>query len=141
MPESYTALVVEKTKNGTYKRSIKQRTFDELPDNDVLIQVHYSSLNYKDALSATGNKGVTQTYPHTPGIDASGVVAESNDSRFSSGDKVIVTSFDLGQNTPGGFGEYIRVPADWIVPLPDGLSLRESMVLGTAGFTDRKSVV
>lgn len=135
MSETYTALLVEKTKNGTYDRSIKQRTFDELPDNDVLVQVHYSALNYKDALSATGNKGVTQTFPHTPGIDASGVVAESSDSRFSCGDNVIVTSFDLGQNTPGGFGEYIRVPGDWIVPLPDGLSLRESMILGTAGFT------
>lgn len=135
MSETYTALVVEKTKSGTYDRSVKQRTFDKLPDNDVLIQVHYSALNYKDALSATGNKGVTQTYPHTPGIDASGVVAKSSDQRFSAGDKVIVTSFDLGQNTPGGFGEYIRVQGDWIVPLPDGLTLRESMILGTAGFT------
>lgn len=132
---SYRALVVEQQPNGTFERSVKRRTLADLPDHDVLVEVHYSALNYKDALSATGNRGVTRHYPHTPGVDAAGVIAESTDSRFSSGDNVIVTSFDLGQDTPGGFGEYIRVPGDWVVPLPDGLSLRESMVLGTAGFT------
>jgi len=135
MPDSFKALVVEETDNGSYQRSIKQRSVGDLPDHEVLVEVHYSALNYKDALSATGNKGVTQQFPHTPGVDAAGVVAKSDDGRFSAGDKVIVTSFDLGQNTAGGFGQYIRVPGDWIVPLPDGLSLRESMMLGTAGFT------
>lgn len=135
MVESFKALVVEETSDGNYKRSVKQRSVDDLPDHDVLIEVHYSALNYKDALSASGNKGVTQQFPHTPGVDAAGVIAKSDDPRFTAGDKVIVTSFDLGQNTPGGFGQYIRVPGDWIVPLPDGLTLRESMILGTAGFT------
>lgn len=133
--DTFRALVVEETTGGSYSRAIKQRPFAALPEHNVLIEVHYSALNYKDALSATGNKGVTQQFPHTPGVDAGGIVAESSDDRFSKGDKVIVTSFDLGQNTPGGFGEFIRVPGDWIVPLPPGLSLRESMMLGTAGFT------
>jgi len=101
----------------------------------VLVRVHYSTLNYKDALSASGNRAVTKTYPFTPGIDASGIVEQSRDSKFAPGDKVIVTSYDLGMNTPGGFGEYIRVPGDWVVPLPDGLSLKESMMIGTSGLT------
>jgi putative YhdH/YhfP family quinone oxidoreductase len=135
MPETFAALVVEETEHGTYKRFVQQRTFDMLPDNDVLIRVHYSALNYKDALSAAGNKGITRQYPHTPGIDASGIIVGSRDPHFPTGDKVIVTSYDLGQNTSGGFGEYICVPGNWIVPLPEGLTLRESMILGTAGFT------
>lgn len=133
--QSYKALVAEKSHDGDMSLSVKELSVSDLPEHDLLIRVHYSSLNYKDALSASGNPGVTKTYPHTPGIDAAGVVEESADSRFKAGDKVIVTSYDLGQNTPGGFGEFIRVPGDWVVPLPDGLSLRESMILGTAGFT------
>lgn len=105
-----------------------------------MIKVSYSSLNYKDALSASGNKGVTRTYPHTPGIDAAGVVEESRSPHFKVGDEVIVTGYDLGMNTAGGFGEYIRVPADWVVSLPESLSLRESMIYGTAGFTAALSV-
>jgi putative YhdH/YhfP family quinone oxidoreductase len=135
MTDIYKALIVDETPNGTYKRSFEERSLESLPDHDVLVQVHYSALNYKDALSATGNKGVTQQFPHTPGIDAAGVVSKSRDPRYSIGDEVIVTSYDLGQNTPGGFGEYICIPGDWIVPLPEGLTLRESMILGTAGFT------
>lgn len=130
----YKALVVSE-ENGSYPRSVQECSTENLPDHEVLVKVYYSSLNYKDALSATGDKGVTRNYPHTPGVDASGIVAESRDDRFSEGDKVIVTSYDLGQDTPGGFGEYIRVPGDWVVPLPEGLDLRESMGYGTAGFT------
>lgn len=132
---TFKALVVSENAEGEFQTEIKERDLSSLPDNDVLIKVHYSSLNYKDALSASGNRGVTQHFPHTPGVDAAGIVEQSRDKRFREGDKVIVTSFDLGQNTSGGFGEYIRVPGDWIVPLPDGLSLRESMIYGTAGFT------
>lgn len=132
---TFKALVVEEQSDGSFKRTIKQWPIENLPDNEVLIEVYYSSLNYKDALSASGNKGVTKSYPHIPGIDAAGVVVESEGSQFSSGDKVIVTSYDLGQNTSGGFGKYIRVPANWIVSLPQALSLRESMIIGTAGFT------
>lgn len=133
--QTFQALVVSQNTNGKFKKEIAERSISSLPDHEVLVKVHYSSLNYKDALSASGNKGVTQQFPHTPGVDAAGVVEESTDSRFQEGDKVIVTSFDLGQNTSGGFGEYIRVPGSWIVPLPEGLTLRESMIYGTAGFT------
>jgi acrylyl-CoA reductase (NADPH) len=122
-------------KDGTFVRRIQDISFNTLPDHAVTVRVAYSSLNYKDALSATGNRGVTKNYPHTPGIDASGVVTESKDARFKTDDEVIVTSYDLGMNTPGGFAEYIRVPAEWVVPLPKGLSLREAMMLGTAGLT------
>ena len=132
--------LVVRDEDGKYVRHVERRTVNDLPDGDVLIRVHYSSLNYKDALSATGHRGVTRRYPHTPGIDAAGVVEASTDARFNPGDEVIVTSYDLGMNTPGGFGQYIRVPASWIVPLPDGLTLRESMVCGTAGFTAAMSV-
>jgi acrylyl-CoA reductase (NADPH) len=122
-------------KNGTFVRSIQELQLDDLPQHEVTVQVKYSSLNYKDALSTTGNRGVTKTYPHTPGIDAAGVVTDSKDGRFKVGDEVIVTSYDLGMNTPGGFAEYIRVPGEWVVPLPQGMTLREAMLLGTAGLT------
>lgn len=138
--QTFKAMVVEEAGDKTYTRDIKERAISDLPDGDVLVRVHYSSLNYKDALSAVGNKGVTRSYPHTPGIDAAGVVAESKDAAFKPGDEVIVTSYDLGMNTDGGFGQYIRVPAGWVVPLPAGLTLRESMIYGTAGFTAGMSV-
>ena len=131
----FNAYWVTEEADGTFKNQIIQRSTDELPQNGVLIKVAYSSLNYKDALSASGNKGVTRLYPHTPGIDAAGTVVESNSNEFNPGDPVIVTGYDLGMNTMGGFGEYINVPVDWVVPLPTGLSLKESMILGTAGFT------
>jgi putative YhdH/YhfP family quinone oxidoreductase len=133
--DTFNALVVSAGEDKTYLRQIKQRATDDLPEGDVLIRVHYSSLNYKDALSAIGNKGVTRHYPHTPGIDAAGTVAESRVDAFKPGDAVLVTGYDLGMNTSGGFGQYVRVPAGWVVPLPEGLSLKESMIYGTAGFT------
>jgi len=131
---SFKAMLVEKTDTG-FTRSIVNREVEDLPAGDILIQVAYSSLNYKDALSATGNPGVTRNFPHTPGIDAAGTVISSSDAAFAAGDEVIVIGFDLGMNTAGGFGEQIRVPAGWVVPLPAGLNLQQSMVLGTAGFT------
>ncbi len=109
--------------------------FDALPDHDVTVRVRYSALNYKDALSASGNRGVTKTFPHTPGIDAAGEVVASRDPRFTPGQEVLCTGNDLGMNTPGGFGEYIRVPGEWLVPLPTGMDAREAMALGTAAFT------
>jgi acrylyl-CoA reductase (NADPH) len=128
------ALLVEKTSSG-FTRRVVERSVDELPDGEVLIDVRYSSLNYKDALSATGNPGVTRNFPHTPGIDAAGVVTHSKSAAFTPGDEVIVIGYDLGMSTPGGFGQRIRVPAGWVVRKPGGLTLHESMVLGTAGFT------
>jgi len=134
------AMVVSEIEDKQYRREIVKQQVSNLPAGDVLIKVLYSSLNYKDALSASGNRGVTRKYPHTPGIDAAGIVVESTDSAFREGDAVIVTSYDLGMNTAGGFGQYIRVPAGWVVPLPDGLSLRQAMCYGTAGFTAALSV-
>lgn len=131
----FKALVVSENAEKQYVRTITQRNIEDLPAGEVLIKVHYSTLNYKDALSSIGNKGVTRNYPHTPGIDASGVVVESTDANFSVGQEVLVTSYDLGMNTSGALAEYIRVPAKWVIALPAGLSLAEAMILGTAGFT------
>ncbi|MBP8904177.1 MAG: YhdH/YhfP family quinone oxidoreductase, partial [Paludibacteraceae bacterium] len=131
---NYRALVVSE-RDGTFIQTIKEVNTSNLPAGDVLIRVLYSSLNYKDALSATGNKGVTKKYPHTPGIDACGVIIDSESNLFAPGDKVIVSGYDLGMNTAGGFGEYIRVTSAWVVKLPEGLSPKEAMIIGTAGFT------
>jgi acrylyl-CoA reductase (NADPH) len=125
---------------GRFVRSIKTRSVSDLPENDLLIRVRYSSLNYKDALSASGDKGVTKKYPHTPGIDAVGTVVGSDTKKFRENENVIVTSYDLGMNTAGGFGQYIRVPSDWAVKLPEELSMKESMIIGTAGLTAGMSV-
>ncbi|WP_421681651.1 YhdH/YhfP family quinone oxidoreductase [Stutzerimonas urumqiensis] len=132
---TFTALQVTEPSQGRFQMDLVQRTLDELPAGEVLIRVRYSSLNFKDALSASGNRGVTRSYPHTPGIDAAGVVEQSSVAEFSAGDEVIVTGYDLGMNTAGGFGQYIRVPAVWVIKRPRELSLRESMILGTAGLT------
>lgn len=132
---SFLALQARENAIGRFETQVVERNIDELPAGEVLIRVSYSSLNYKDALSASGNRGVTRNFPHTPGIDAAGVVAESSVSEFCAGDEVIVTGYDLGMNTAGGFGQYIRVPAAWVIKRPAGLSLREAMALGTAGLT------
>ena len=135
MPDSFKALVVEERTKGEFTRQIRSRSIDDLPEGELLVRVHYSSLNYKDALSALGRPGVTRKYPHTPGIDAAGEVVSCADGAFAAGDRVIVTGYDLGMNRPGGFGQYIRVPSAWAVRLPDGLTLKESMIIGTAGLT------
>jgi acrylyl-CoA reductase (NADPH) len=136
--EIFTALNIEEVSGGekpAYHASLIQKKVGDLPPGEVLVRVAFSSLNYKDALSARGNKGVTRQYPHTPGIDAAGVVAESDSTDFKPGDEVIVIGYDLGMNTAGGFGQFIRVPAGWVVKRPAGISLAESMIIGTAGFT------
>lgn len=132
---AFKALIVTETADKQFVRTIGEKHIADLPGGEVLIKVQYSSLNYKDALSASGNKGVTRNYPHTPGIDAAGIVVESRASIFQPGEQVLVTGFDLGMNTSGGYEEYIRVPAAWVVALPAGLTLRETMICGTAGFT------
>lgn len=137
--KDFKAFVVQE-KEGQFIGKVETRKIEELPQGDLLIKVAYSSLNYKDALSASGNKGVTRSYPHTPGIDAVGTVVTSNTAKFKGGDKVIVTSYDLGMNTYGGFAEYIRVPADWAVRLPQHMAMKEAMVIGTAGLTAGMSV-
>jgi acrylyl-CoA reductase (NADPH) len=135
MPENKFKALVVRDENGKFISEVTYRSIGDLPEGDLLIRVKYSSLNYKDALSASGNKGVTRKYPHTPGIDAAGIIEESKDKNFKKGDEVIITGFDLGMNTSGGFGQYIRVPSAWVLKLPRGISLKESMILGTAGLT------
>lgn len=137
--ERFRAYVVRE-EDGKFTGRIEEKDRSELPEGDVLVKVRYSSVNYKDALSASGNKAVTRNYPHTPGVDASGMVVESTDGRFAPGQTVVVSGFDFGMNTSGGFQEYIRVPADWVTPLPSTLSAREAMILGTAGLTAAQSV-
>lgn len=133
--KNFKALQVSEPSEKRFVSDIVERRVDDLPEGEVLVQVQYSSLNYKDALSASGNKGVTREYPHTPGIDAAGIVVESASGTFDAGDEVVIMGYDLGMNTAGGFGQYIRVPASWVLTRPGGLSLRDSMILGTAGFT------
>ena len=135
MKNTFKAYQVTENSDSSFSSEVKQVPFSVLPDNAVLIKVHFSSLNYKDALSASGNKGVTKSYPFIPGIDASGEVIEDKSNTFKKGDKVVVTGYDLGMNTSGGFGEYIKVPAGWIVPLPEKLTLLQAMIIGTAGYT------
>jgi len=132
---TFQCLLVSEQPNHVFEREVARKSISDLPPGELLIRVHFSSLNYKDALSATGNKGVTRRYPHVPGIDAAGIVEESQHPSFKSGDKVVVTGNDLGSNTWGGFSEFVRVPAAWAVPLPTSLTMRESMIYGTAGFT------
>ena len=133
-PTNYRAFWITE-QEGRYNRQIIRRSIDELPAYNTLIRVHYSSLNYKDALSINGNKGITKKFPHQPGIDAAGEIVASDDPKCKIGDRVIVTGYDLGMNTSGGLGEYICVPSEWIIPLPAGMSLKQAMMYGTAGFT------
>ncbi|MFH1982104.1 MAG: YhdH/YhfP family quinone oxidoreductase [Pseudomonadota bacterium] len=137
----FKAMVVTETEAKRFQRALVERTVADLPDGDVVVKVTHSSLNFKDALSATGNRGVTRQFPHTPGIDAAGVVADSRAAQFSPGQPVIVTSYDLGMNTDGGFGQYIRVPAGWVIPMPDGFDAHTAMAYGTAGLTAALSIL
>ena len=139
MTSTFRALEASETE-GKFSLKIVEKPLADLPEGDLLIKVDFSSLNYKDAMSASGMPGVTRNYPHTPGIDAAGKIAESRVSDFKEGDEVIVTGYDLGMNTSGGFGEYIRVPSSWAVHLPKGLTAKESMSLGTAGLTAGLSI-
>ncbi len=122
-------------RDGSYDCRITDKKICELPEGEVTIQVSYSSVNYKDALSSIGNKGVTQKYPHTPGVDAAGIVVSSTDPTFQEGDHVVVTGADFGMSRSGGFQEYIRVPSTLPIKLPAQISLRKSMEYGTAGLT------
>ncbi len=133
------AFVVEK-RNEQFITSIKDIVKPSLVENEVLIKTAYSSLNYKDALSASGNPGVTRVFPHVTGIDVSGIISESKSSLFAVGEEVLVTGYDLGMNTNGGHSEFVKVPDSWVIKKPDHASLRELMIYGTAGLTAALSV-
>lgn len=135
----FDALVVDK-QGEDFSVEIKQLDFEDLPQGEVLIRVHYSSVNYKDSLASIPNGNIVRNYPFVPGIDLAGVVVSSEDPRFKEGDEVIATSYEIGVSHYGGYSEYARIPAEWIVLLPKGLSLKDAMVIGTAGFTAALSV-
>ncbi|AUS85998.1 acryloyl-CoA reductase [Lysinibacillus capsici] len=136
--ENFSALVVNKDDAFTVK--VNKLTLEDLPKGEVLIKVSYSGINYKDSLASIPDGKIVTSYPFVPGIDLAGTVVSSEDSRFKIGDEVIATSYEIGVSHFGGFSEYARIPAQWIVPLPKGLSLKEAMVIGTAGFTAALSV-
>ncbi|MGM9926916.1 MAG: acryloyl-CoA reductase [Bacillus sp. (in: firmicutes)] len=139
MTKTFSALVVDK-KDEQFSVNIQSLTLNDLPQGDVLIRVHYSSVNYKDSLASIPNGNIVKQYPFVPGIDLAGVVVSSENPRFKEGDAVIATSYNIGVSHFGGYSEYARIPADWIVPLPSGLTLREAMIIGTAGLTAALSV-
>src|SRR5687768_14994289 len=126
----FRCFLVEKDAAGNVTQSITRRLLAELPSGDCLVRVAYSSLNYKDALAAQGHPGVVRKLPHVPGIDAAGTIVESTSEQFRPGDQVVITGNELGAGQWGGWAGYVRVPADWLVPLPVGMSLEETMILG-----------
>jgi acrylyl-CoA reductase (NADPH) len=132
--------MVRKDESGNVTARIEQINSSDLPPGDVLIRVAYSSLNYKDALAAQGHPGVVRKFPHVPGIDCAGTVVESTSSDYQVGDEVLVTGYELGAGHWGGYSEFVRVPDEWVVPLPKGLSVRDAMIYGTAGFTAAQCV-
>lgn len=133
--------MVRKDENGNVSARVEAIRCDDLPDGEVLLRVAYSSLNYKDALAAQGHPGVVRSFPHVPGIDCAGTIVESASGEFRPGEEVLVTGYDLGAGRWGGYSEYVRVPAEWIVRMPHGLSAREAMTYGTAGFTAAQCVM
>jgi acrylyl-CoA reductase (NADPH) len=140
MIETFKALLVDKKSEDDFSVSVRELAFDKLTDSDVLIKVAYSSVNYKDGLAIIPNGKIVKSYPFIPGIDLAGTVVSSKDTRFKEGDQVIATSYEIGVSHFGGYSEYASIPADWIVPLPEGLSLKEAMIYGTAGITAALSI-
>ncbi|MEK4386364.1 acryloyl-CoA reductase [Solibacillus sp. FSL W7-1464] len=138
MAENFKALVVNNEEQFTV--DVKELTLNDLPDGDVLLKVEYSSINYKDSLAAIPDGNIVKSYPFVPGIDLAGTVISSENPQFKEGDKVIATSYEIGVTHFGGYSEYARIPSEWLVPLPEGLSLKEAMIIGTAGFTAALSV-
>ena len=130
----YKAYLVEENE-GKYNGQIKELEMSSLNDGNVIIKVHYSSLNYKDALASSGAKGVVRSYPFVPGIDVAGEIIESSNPEFVAGDNVVATGYKIGMSVYGGFGELVQLPAKWVLKLPDALNSFDSMCYGTAGIT------
>ena len=132
--ETFKGLWTSENADGTFVTTISNIPMNVLNSEQVLVQVFYSSLNYKDALSSSGHRGITRNFPHIPGIDAAGIVINDPTGKRRPGSKVIITGFDLGMNSHGGLSEYVSVPSAWIIKLPAGLTLEKSMQIGTAGL-------
>jgi acrylyl-CoA reductase (NADPH) len=137
----FKALIVDKAEDGTITQSVQEIGEDRLPQAEVLVDVAYSTVNYKDGLCLSGKGGLVRKYPHVPGVDLAGVVAESADPRYERGDHVVLTGWRVGEAWWGGYAQRARVKADWLVPLPEGLDLRQTMAVGTAGFTAMLAVM
>ncbi|MGR3812919.1 MAG: acryloyl-CoA reductase [Cognatishimia activa] len=138
----FNALVVNKdAESGKTNASVQSIDVSDLPDGDVLIDVEFSTVNYKDGLCIGPGGGLVRNYPHVPGIDFAGTVAESSDDRYKAGDRVVLTGWRVGEVHWGGYAQKARVKADWLVPLPDGLTTRQAMAVGTAGFTAMLAVM
>ncbi|MFD0674415.1 acryloyl-CoA reductase [Cohnella sp. GCM10027633] len=136
---TYRALTVD-WQESSLRSDIREYSMADLPNGEVTIRVSYSGVNYKDGLSTIPGAGIVSRYPHVPGIDLAGIVIDSSDPSFKEGDEVLITGYGLGASHPGGFSEYARVPAAWVVPMPSGLSAKAAMAIGTAGFTAALSV-
>ncbi|MEM7491547.1 MAG: acryloyl-CoA reductase, partial [Pseudomonadota bacterium] len=139
MSETFKALVVEKDEDGT-SAGVQDLTLADLPEAEVTVAVEYSTVNYKDGLCVGPGGGLVRKYPHVPGIDFAGTVETSSDDRYAPGDKVVLTGWRVGEAHWGGYSQKARVKADWLVPLPDGLTTRQAMAVGTAGFTSMLAV-
>lgn len=140
MIQPFDALVVNKQEDQ-FSVKLQKLAIQDLPEGEILIQVRYSGINYKDSLATIPNGNIVKTYPLVPGIDLAGIVVSSKDPRFQEGDEVIATSYEIGVSHFGGYSEYARIPVKWVVPLPKGLTLKEAMIIGTAGFTAALSVL
>ena len=138
---TFNALMVEKSDDGKTSASVKELTLDDLPEGNVTVAVEYSTVNYKDGLCIGPGAGLVRNYPHIPGIDLAGTVETSDDERYSPGDKIVLTGWHFGETHWGGYAQKARVNADWLVPLPDGLTTRQAMAVGTAGFTAMLAVM
>jgi acrylyl-CoA reductase (NADPH) len=134
IPATFNAFRIFDDEDG-YRAEIVEQSIDDQSEGDVVIRVAYSSVNYKDALAGTGKGKILRRFPMNGGIDAAGTVVQSTNKRFSEGDEVLITGSGLSETRDGGYSEYLRAPSEWLVPLPDGLDLREAMLIGTAGFT------
>ena len=134
------AFLVEKIGDKEFTADVKEVAIPKCGENEIVIKVTYSSLNYKDALSSVGNPGVTRNFPHITGIDVAGTVYESTSSIFKVGERVLVTGYDMGMNTNGGHAEFVKIPADWVARIPDAITDKEIMTFGTAGLTAALSV-
>ncbi len=137
----FNALVVDKKEDGSITQSVQPLDDARLPEGDVTVRVAYSTLNYKDGLCLTGQGGLVRNYPHVPGIDFAGTVETSQHARYKAGDEVILTGWRVGETRWGGYAQKARVPGDWLVPVPKGLTARTAMAVGTAGFTAMLAII
>jgi len=138
---SFKALIVDKDEDGKTHAAVRDITLDDLPEAEVTVAVEYSTVNYKDGLCIGPGGGLVRNYPHVPGIDLAGTVEASSDDRYKPGDKVVLTGWRVGEAHWGGYSQKARVKADWLVPLPEGLTTRQAMAVGTAGFTAMLAVM